>query len=971
MAALVVVAAACSGGAAAPTIEAVPKATALQPTTNGFAFANFPAAMVPEELDGNDLLTMFGSAACQDGVADPCTPTAEAAVWAQMVNQARGAGHCAGMVVQAAQRFRLDELPATVDLVNTGDVTHGIIRAFATQFLPEPQQEADAWAKRSMREIVAELATSFGSPKPTWTLGLYTDVGGHAVLPYAVEYPDADTAVVQVYDSNWPGRNRYVEFDLAADTWTFSFSGDDPATDPAPWTGGKGDADLTALDTRVAATCPFCGTTSNVQSSMLVIRATDPNWTVETQNGTFSPLADAPVEGVIARPIQSGAAGSGPQTYDYVVLVNGTRFTLNLPDPTSAFIIKPDSISRVLTSGGGPSPIVVGDGTISVADPETSLTVASNDLVLQTSGTSATVNVGATQLDVVVKTPEGEQFSFTVFGEAPEALIQFAVDDIGPVLVVVTDFVAEPTTIREIRPDGSETVTTTEEPLELTKVAPDLPDELRPDDVKPGLPPVAQRDLANPDYRVDAAYVPPADAVTATTAPGDSGSSAVAAGTTTTAPAAPSAGTSTSTTAAATTPTTRPPTRTTLAPSSTSSSSTSSSSTTAAPPPPPAPTTSSTTTTTAPSCTPPPVTVPPGPHLYAATGLNYWVYLNGDCYGNAPPVPPPGPITGTGTFTKVDEDWGAGGPPGSGTGDYYMIEYKGYMWPPKAAQYWFCAYTDDGHKVSIAGTLLGDIWTDRFAHCGSTFSYTFDGSAKTFDMWYYEHDASASSRLRYNVMDAGDPNGWDAVPESWFSNLMQPSTPSAPTNLYLEPVDGGMNLSWSLPLSTGGSPITDYQAFYATNIAGPWEVFADPVSTVKEIAVTGLTNSTNHWFKVVAKNSDGYGDLSAISSAIAPVAYAAAPANLVLSGKTNTTLTFSWDPLVHSGDNYRMFWSQNADVSFPTYTGTGGTSYTITGLTPSTTYYFRLAGWRNGVPADVLQYRTSQWSVIVSATTNP
>ena len=939
----------------------MPKATALQPATNGFSFANFPASLVPEELDGSDLLTMFGSAACQDGVADPCTPTAEAAVWAQMVNQARGAGHCAGMVVQAAQRFRFDELPATIDLANTGDVTHGIIRAFATQFLPEPQQEADGWAKRSMREIVAALASSFDSPKPVYTLGLYTDVGGHAVLPYAVEFPDPDTAVVQVYDSNWPGRNRYVEFDLAADTWTFSFSGDDPAADPAPWTGGTGDADLTALDTRVAATCPFCGTTSSVQSSMLVIRSTDPNWTVETQNGTFSPLADAPVDGVIARPIQSAGAGSAPQTYDYIVLVNGTRFTLNLPDPTSAFIVKPDSVARVLTTGEAPSPVVVGDGTISVADPETSLTVASNDLVVQTSGTSATVDIGATQLDVVVQTPDGEQFSFTVFGEAPEALVQFAVDDIGPVLVVVTDFTEAPTTVREIRPDGTETVTETDERLDLTKVSPDLPDELQPDEAKPGLPPVAVRDLSNPDYRVDAAYVPPADAVTA----GDAGTDAdAAAGTTTTVSGATSAGTSTSTTAAAaaaTTTTLRPPTRTTLAPSTTSSSSsTSSTSTTAAPPPPPVP-----------ACTPPPVTVPPGPHLYAATGLNYWVYLNGDCYGNAPPVPPPGPITGNGTFTKVDEDWGAGGPPGSGTGDYYMIEYKGYVWPPKAAQYWFCAYTDDGHKVSIAGTLLGDIWTDRFAHCGSTFSYTFDGSAKTFDMWYYEHDASASSRLRYNVMEAGDPNGWDAVPASWFSNVLQPSTPSAPLSLYLEPMDGGMDLTWSLPLSTGGSPITDYQAFYATNIAGPWELFAEPVSTVKAISVTGLANGTNHWFKVVAKNSDGYGDLSAISSSIAPVAYAAAPANLVLSGKTNTTLTFSWDPLVHSGDNYRMFWSQNADVSFPTYTGTGGTTYTITGLTPSTTYYFRLAGWKNGVPGDVLQYRTSQWSTIASATTDP
>lgn len=967
MAALAVVAAACSGGAAVPAVEAVPKATALQPTTNGFAFANFPAAMVPEELDGNDLVTMFGSAACQDGVADPCTPTAEAAVWAQMVNQARGAGHCAGMVVQAAQRFRLDELPATVDLVNTGDVTHGIIRAFATQFLPEPQQEADAWAKRSMREIVAELATSFGSPKPTWTLGLYTDVGGHAVLPYAVEYPDADTAVVQVYDSNWPGRNRYVEFDLAADTWTFSFSGDDPATDPAPWTGGKGDADLTALDTRVAATCPFCGTTSEVQSSMLVIRATDPNWTVETQNGTFSPLSDAPVDGVIARPIQSGAAGSGPQTYDYVVLVNGTRFTLNLPDPTSAFIIKPDSISRVLTTGASPSPIVVGDGTISVADPETSLTVASNDLVVQTSGTSATVDVGSTQLDVVVQTPDGEQFSFTVFGEAPEALIQFAVDEQGPVVVVITDFVEAPTTVREIRPDGTETVTETDEPLELTKLTPDIPDELQPPPVKQGLPPVAVRDLSNPDYRVDAAYVPPAGAVP----PTDSGSAAAAASTTTLAATTVAGSSTTSVAIAATSTTVRGPVRTTLPPSTTSSttsssttssSTTSSTSTTAAPPPAP-------TTTAAPSCTPPPVTVAPGPHLFATAGLDVWVYDNGDCYGSAPPVPPPGPIVATGNILAIDEDFGAGGPPGSGVSDHYMVEYRGYLWPPKAATYHFCAYTNDGHKFWINGTLVGDDWTDRLANCSSTYQYTFDGSAKTFLMWMYDNTGASASRLRYSPIDAGDPNGWDKVPESWFSSLTQPSSPSAPLSLYLKPGDGEIGLVWSLPASIGSGAITDYTIYYATNPAGPFSIFTDGVSTVKETIVTGLTNGSTYHFKVAAKNADGYGDLSAISSGADPVSYVAAPGALALTGSTATTLTFTWNPTAHIGDNYRMFWSTNADAEGGSYTGTGGTTYTVTGLTPSTTYYFKVAGWKNGVPGDVQQYRTSDFSTVVSGTT--
>jgi len=64
-----------------------------------------------------------------------------------------------------------------------------------------------------------------------------------------------------------------------------------------------------------------------------------------------------------------------------------------------------------------------------------------------------------------------------------------------------------------------------------------------------------------------------------------------------------------------------------------------------------------------------------------------------------------------------------------------------------------------------------------------------------------------------------------------------------------------------------------------------------------------------------------------------------------------------------------MFWSTNPTAEGGSYTGTGGTTYTVTGLTPSTTYYFKLAGWKNGVPGDVQQYRTSDYSVVVSGTT--
>jgi hypothetical protein len=179
--------------------------TTLRPLTDGFSFPNFPASVSSETFDVNDLVAMFAGGACVGGNVDPCVPTAEAAAWARMVNQARASGHCEGLIVQAASRFAASVDPKTVDLPNQGEITHGIFRAFATQFLPETQADTDSWAKKSLRQIVNGLVESFKTGSAQYAMGLYTDKGGHAVLPYAIDFTDSDHAVVQVYDSNWPG----------------------------------------------------------------------------------------------------------------------------------------------------------------------------------------------------------------------------------------------------------------------------------------------------------------------------------------------------------------------------------------------------------------------------------------------------------------------------------------------------------------------------------------------------------------------------------------------------------------------------------------------------------------------------------------------------------------------------------------------------------------------------------------------
>jgi hypothetical protein len=222
-----------TGKAAPPAVVTA----GMQPLTDGFAFANFPVSWYEDEFAAADMVAMFGAdpSVCIDGIVEPCELTAEAAAFARMVNQSRASGHCEGLVAVAQARFNESSEPPTSDLADESQTIKAIMRAFATQFIPEVRSEVERWMASSLADKVKALETSLATGDIMYSLGVYTEGGGHAILPYAVEYRTPTTPRIMVYDSNWPGRNRWVDVDLTTETWTFSFSGDDPTTDPDLW----------------------------------------------------------------------------------------------------------------------------------------------------------------------------------------------------------------------------------------------------------------------------------------------------------------------------------------------------------------------------------------------------------------------------------------------------------------------------------------------------------------------------------------------------------------------------------------------------------------------------------------------------------------------------------------------------------------------------------------------------------------
>ena len=473
----------CGGGGSVP-LSAKTIDTGLAPKSNGFAFANFGAGATAEVFNASDLYTMFGDRACASGKEENCSPTAQAAAWAQMVNDARQSGHCEGLVVQASARFDTKQTPPTVQLPNEGEVTHGIMRAFATQFLPEVQDATNEWAKKSLVEILNELHKSFESGGTQYTLGVYTPTGGHAVLPYALEFPSKDLAVIKVYDSNWPGMERYVVIDLKTEDWFFSFSSTNPQDDECAWTGKAGDLDITPISARTAGTCPFCGDGTKVTKSVLLIRSTSSDWSVTTKNGTYSPSSAETVSNVESKAIRSATCDTVVKIPEFVLSTDETDFELTLPDTASAYVSNGNSVVRIVTKGNKKrAPITFTENSISVKDDSTIIQVAVDDVIAQVNTNSSQITIQNSSLSIAV---EGASTPVIVNESNPQ--------------VVVTD-------------NGTSTPTI-EKSTELVTVVAPVVQELIPEAVKPGLSAAESRSLTNTAY-VEAVAAVPTTPVTA------------------------------------------------------------------------------------------------------------------------------------------------------------------------------------------------------------------------------------------------------------------------------------------------------------------------------------------------------------------------------------------------------------------------------------------------------------------------
>jgi fibronectin type 3 domain-containing protein len=160
---------------------------------------------------------------------------------------------------------------------------------------------------------------------------------------------------------------------------------------------------------------------------------------------------------------------------------------------------------------------------------------------------------------------------------------------------------------------------------------------------------------------------------------------------------------------------------------------------------------------------------------------------------------------------------------------------------------------------------------------------------------------------------------------------------SAPTGLTATVTTSTISLSWN---ALEGA--LTYIVYRSPSSSGSWEIRGTPGSA--SYTDTGLSPGTAYYYKVAGVNNGGEGPQSAVYSASTQGAgggLPAAPASVSVTALSSSVIELSW-AAVSGAASYRVYRSTDA-VNFTVVGFPGGTAYTDSGLSPSTTYHYKVS----------------------------
>jgi titin len=163
------------------------------------------------------------------------------------------------------------------------------------------------------------------------------------------------------------------------------------------------------------------------------------------------------------------------------------------------------------------------------------------------------------------------------------------------------------------------------------------------------------------------------------------------------------------------------------------------------------------------------------------------------------------------------------------------------------------------------------------------------------------------------------------------------TVPGAPIDVVAVSDSASADVSWTAPVTNGGSAVTGYTATAYTSSAGTTSVGTACSTTSLACTVTGLVNGTTYYIGVVATNAAGSGISSTPLQAVMPIARPGAP-SLTSIASGDSYLAVSFTAGAAGGDPITSYqYSLDGGTTWIVASGTTSPIY-INGLTDGTSY---------------------------------
>ncbi len=227
---------------------------------------------------------------------------------------------------------------------------------------------------------------------------------------------------------------------------------------------------------------------------------------------------------------------------------------------------------------------------------------------------------------------------------------------------------------------------------------------------------------------------------------------------------------------------------------------------------------------------------------------------------------------------------------------------------------------------------------------GTTFTEIGTTTANTAS--HSDTGLTASTKYYYRVR-ASNGTG-----DSDYSNIADATTQAPPVTAPAAPSGLTATTASSTTINLSWTDNSDNEEGFRIERGTDGTTFTGIGTTAANTAIysdTDCNASTKYYYRVRAYNSAGnstYSNTATATTQAPPVTAPAPPTGLVISSSTSTTITLSWTDNSGNEDGFKI--EKSNDGTTFSQLGTVSANITIysdTGLTPNTTYYYRVRAY--------------------------